>query len=103
MGFLSPIKLWDTDKLRVLQRLDKYRQWHSLEEKRYCLVCGHVITGRTIFVIGGSRGNGPMRIICPTPNCHSIPMDWVLPPDEVLQNVGKSPEFQEYLAPQAQS
>jgi hypothetical protein len=87
--------LWDADKLRVLRRLDKYRQWQSLDEKRYCLVCGHVITGHTILVIGGTRGNGPLRIICPSSSCHSIPMDWVLPPEDVLQNMEKPAEFSE--------
>jgi hypothetical protein len=84
MALVSPIKLSDEEKLEILQRLDQFRQWHSLDEKRYCLVCGEIITGREIQVIGGTRGNGPLRIICPTENCKAIPMDWVRPTDEVL-------------------
>jgi hypothetical protein len=84
MALVSPIKLSDEDKLETLQRLDQFRQWHSLDEKRYCLVCGKIITGRQIQVIGGRRGNGPLRIICPTEHCNAIPMDWVRPTDEVL-------------------
>ena len=84
MALVSPIKLSDGDKLETLQRLDQFRQWQSLDEKRYCLVCGKIITGRDIQVIGGRRGNGPLRIICPTEHCHAIPMDWVRPTDEVL-------------------
>ena len=84
MALVSPIKLSDEDKLETLQRLDQLRQWHSLDEKRYCLVCGKIITGRQIQVIGGRRGNGPLRIICPTQQCNAIPMDWVRPTDEVL-------------------
>ncbi len=84
MALVSPIKLSDADKLETLQRLDQFRQWQSLDEKRYCLVCGKIITGRDIQVIGGRRGNGPLRIICPTEHCHAIPMDWVRPTDEVL-------------------
>ena len=53
MALVSPIKLSDEDKLETLQRLDQLRQWHSLDEKRYCLVCGKIITGRQIQVIGG--------------------------------------------------
>ena len=87
MALVSPIKLSDEDKLEILQRLDQFRPWHSLDEKRFCLVCGKIITGEQIHVIGGVRGTGPLRIICPTPNCHSIPMDWVLPTDEVLANL----------------
>jgi len=84
MALVSPIKLSDEEKLEILQRLDQFRQWHSLDEKRYCLVCGKIITGRQIQVIGGRRGNGPLRISCPTEHCNAIPMDWVRPTDEVL-------------------
>jgi hypothetical protein len=80
-------KLLDEEKLEVLRRLDQFRQWHSLEEKRYCLVCGKLISGRQIQVTGGTRGNGPLRLSCPTGRCNSIPMDWVLPTDEILAKV----------------
>ena len=84
MALVSSIKLSDEEKLDVLQRLDRFRQWHFLDEKRYCLVCGKIITGREIQVIGGTRGNGPLRIICPTEHCAAMPMEWVRPTDEVL-------------------
>ena len=80
-------KLSDEEKLEVLCRLYQFRQWHSLDEKRYCLVCGTIITGRQIQVAGGTRGNGPLRLSCPTKRCNSIPMDWVLPTDEILARV----------------
>jgi len=83
-------KLSDEEKLEVLRRLDQFRQWHSLEEKRYCLVCGNLISGRQIQVAGGTRGNGPLRLNCPTERCNSIPMDWVLPTDEILAKVEKT-------------
>ena len=73
----------------MLSRLDQFRQWHSLEEKRYCLVCGTLISGRQIQVGGGTRGNGSLRLSCPTKQCNSIPMDWVLPTDETLAKVEK--------------
>jgi hypothetical protein len=76
--------LSDHEKLEVLRMLDRFRQWHWLDEKRYCLVCGKLITGRQIQVAGGTRGNGPLRLSCPTEGCNSIPMDWVLPTNEVL-------------------
>lgn len=86
MAVLPPINLWDGDKLEILRRIDRYRQWRSLDEKRYCIVCGNIITGRELQVVGGTRETGPLRLICPTKQCHSIPMDWVLPPAEVLAN-----------------
>jgi len=84
----APIRLSDGDKLEALQRLDQFRPWRSLDEKRYCLVCGKIVTGRQIEVAGGTRGNGPLRLSCPTERCNSIPMDWVLPTDEILGNMG---------------
>jgi len=84
MTLSSQIKLSDQEKLDVLCRLDQFRHWGSLEEKRYCLVCGKVITGRQIHVVSGTRGNGPLQLSCPTESCNSIPMDWVLPTDEII-------------------
>jgi hypothetical protein len=86
MDLLSPIQLRDADKLQILRHLDRYRNWRSLDEKRYCLACGRIIQGYDIHIIGGTRGTGPLRVICPTRGCHSIPMDWVIPTDEVLAN-----------------
>ena len=89
MALISAVKLSDEEKLQALRRLDQFREWHSLEEKRYCLVCGNLISGRQIQVAGGTRGNGPLRLSCPTERCNSIPMDWVLPTDEILAKVEK--------------
>jgi len=79
-----PFALSDSDKLDVLRRLDQFREWRSLDDRRYCLVCGKIITGRQIQVAGGAGGNGPLRLSCPTERCNSIPMDWALPTDEIL-------------------
>ena len=89
MTLSTAIKLSDQEKLEALRRLDQFRQWHSLDQKRYCLVCGKLISGRQIQVAGGTRGNGPLRLSCPTERCNSIPMDWVLPTDEILARVEK--------------
>jgi len=83
---LSPsISLSDAEKLNILRRLDQFRQWHWLDDKRYGLVCGKIITGRQIQVAGGTRGNGALRLSCPSDRCNSIPMDWALPTDEMLK------------------
>jgi hypothetical protein len=84
--------LSDNEQLEALRRLDQFRAWHSLDEKRYCLVCGNLITGRQIQVTGGTPGNGALRLSCPTDDCNSIPMDWVLPTDEILARVEKLAE-----------
>jgi len=92
-------RLSDAEKLEVLRRLDQFRQWHSLDDKRYCLVCGKLITGRQIQVIGGSRGNGALRLSCPTERCNSIPMDWVLTTNEILAKVEKLAEEERKASP----
>ena len=84
MTFSPPSTLPDADKLDVLRRLDQFREWHSLDDKRFCLVCGKIINGQHIQIAGGTRGNGPLRLSCPTERCNSIPMDWVLPTDELV-------------------
>jgi hypothetical protein len=84
MALVSSIKLSDEEKLAILQRLDQFRHWHSLDEKRYCLVCGEIVTGRQIQVIMDTCGNRLLRIICPTKHCDSMPIEWVWPTDDVL-------------------
>jgi hypothetical protein len=85
---ISPsISLSDAEKLNVLRMLDRVRQWHSLDDKRYCLVCGKTITGHQIQVTGGTRGNGALRLSCPSDRCNSIPVDWMLLTDEILARV----------------
>src|SRR5881227_4190293 len=88
MSFSPQSTLSDVEKLDVLRRLDQFREWHSLDDKRFCLVCGKIIVGLQIQIAGGTRGNGPLRLSCPTERCNSIPMDWVLPTDEILGNMG---------------
>jgi len=83
-GLSSSHSIAGADKLHALQRLDQFREWRSLDDRRYCLVCGQIITGRLIRVAGGALGNGPLRLNCPTERCNSIPMDWALPTDEIL-------------------
>ena len=84
MTLLSSIRLSDEEKLNVLRRLDQFRQWDSLGEKRYCLVCGEIFTGREIQVIESTDEDAPLRVICPTEHCHAIPMEWVPPTEDVL-------------------
>ena len=82
MKLASSIKFSDEEKLDILQRLDQFRLWRCLDEKRYCLVCNKTITGHEVQVIGGE--NGPLRVSCPTQHCNAVPMNWVRPTDEVL-------------------
>lgn len=92
MTFSTPTGLADDEKLELLRRLDQFRRWQSLDEKRYCLVCGELISGRQIQVAGGIRGTDPLRLSCPSDECNSIPMDWVLPTSEILAKLEKLAE-----------
>ena len=87
MSLLTTLELSDSDKLETLRRLDQFRKWRALDDQRFCLCCGNLLTGRDIKVVGGTRGSGPLRVICPTDRCNAIPMDWALPTDEVLSKV----------------
>ena len=85
------ISVPDAKKLSVLRRLDQLRQWHSLDDKRYCLVCGKIITGHQILVTGGTRDKRALRLSCPSNGCNSIPLDWMLPTDEILAKIKMVP------------
>src|ERR1700680_3492399 len=94
MALLPPLKLSEQEKLEALQRLDRFRNWRSLDEKRYCLVCSTIITGREIHIIGGTRGTGPLRVIClPTAACITPPETLVAPPGTgpLLSTVTRAP------------
>jgi len=99
MQFSPPAPLADGDKLNALRRLDQFREWRSLDDKRYCLVCGKIITGRQIQVAGDIIGDGSQRLNCPTERCNSIPMDWALPTDEILAAAETAPPNECNIAP----
>jgi hypothetical protein len=69
--------------------------WHSLDEKRYCLVCGEIITGREINVIGPTHAIGSLRITCPTEHCNAMPMERVQTTDDVLIRIAMA-EFKRH-------
>ena len=67
------------EKLKLLQRLDGFRAWRNLRERRLCLGCGKVISGTEIKVARGLDGAGLLRLRCPTEDCSAGPMEWVAP------------------------
>ena len=71
---LSPEK-----KLKLLQRLDRFRAWRQITDRRLCLGCGKLISGMEIKVSRSLRGLGLLRLKCPTDGCRAGPMDWVEP------------------------
>jgi hypothetical protein len=85
MAFIARIRLWDQirqrdeEKLRILQRYDLANPWLSLDERRRCTVCGKIISGHEVQVIGRPQQNEPLRVACPTKHCCSLPLDWITP------------------------
>ena len=94
MALFPLAPLADVDKLIALRRVDQFREWRSLDDRRYCLVCGKIITGRQIQIASDTAGNEPLGLSCPTELCNSIPMDWVLLTNENLA-VANAAEFKE--------
>jgi len=75
----QPIRLAAEDKLDALRRIDKSRPWNCLDDRLYCTICKHEISGRQIEVVGGTNGLHALRLKCSTPGCLSTPADWILP------------------------
>ncbi len=76
MAVLTAIRLSPEEKLEALRRLDEFRFWHSLDDRRYCEHCKHTITGRQIELIELTGPRGGPRLHCPTADCTSVPSDW---------------------------
>jgi hypothetical protein len=77
MPIPPPLDLAANEQLRTLRWLDPRSQWTSLRDRRRCLGCGELFTGREIEVFGGTRASGPLRVHCPTENCGAGPQRWV--------------------------
>jgi hypothetical protein len=83
----SPLRLDPADRLIVLRRLDRFRKWQSLDDRRFCRCCHKLISGRQIEVvevIDASAQDEPWRLACPTTDCPSSVEDWVYP-NEIAQ------------------
>jgi len=65
------------EKLKLLQRLDRFRAWHTTHQRRLCLGCGKIISGSEIKVIRSMLGL--LRLRCPTEDCTAGPMEWIEP------------------------
>jgi len=62
------------EKLAVLRTADPRRKWHSLDDRRVCVLCDRTITGRQIEVRRDASGR--CSVHCPTEGCPSVPADW---------------------------
>ena len=58
----------------ALQENDSYRKWSSLDDRRVCVLCEKLISGRMIDVWQDEIGT--YLVHCPTPGCPGTPRDW---------------------------
>jgi hypothetical protein len=65
------------EKLKLLQRLDRFRAWHTTNQRRLCLGCGKIISGSEIKITRSMLGL--LRLRCPTEDCTAGPMEWIEP------------------------
>ena len=80
----SPVRLDPADRLILFRRLDRFRKWQSLDDRRFCRCCHKLISGRQIEVIDPTAQDEAMRLVCPTTDCPSNVEDWVYP-NEIAQ------------------
>jgi len=64
------------DRLSILCREDRYREWRSLDDKRFCILCERTFTGRQVEL---QMRRGRFSLHCPTEDCNSTPRQWVHP------------------------
>lgn len=61
-------------RLDILRGADTFRKWSSLDDKRVCVVCDRVFTGRQIEIERDQRGRYLLK--CPTIGCPSLAAHW---------------------------
>jgi hypothetical protein len=61
-------------RLEILRKGDSERKWYSLDDKRVCVVCDRVLTGRQVEIHRDQRGRYLLR--CPTEGCPSYVAHW---------------------------
>ena len=87
----TPLDLSDAERLQTLRQLDQFREWGSLDEKRYCPVCGTLFAGKDLRITADDLNEVVRHAKCPTNHCNSIAIDWVLPTEEILAVLAKDP------------
>jgi hypothetical protein len=72
------VDLTPEDRLAVLRMADSERKWSSLDNRRLCLHCHRLMTGRQIEITCTQHGQYVLH--CPTTNCTSAPSEWIYAP-----------------------
>ena len=70
-----PEELSPEDRLRILRLTDAERRWYTVDDKRLCVICERIISGREIRIDGGPE---KFRLSCPTVDCLGTFSHWFL-------------------------
>ena len=65
------------ERLSALRAGDPFREWHSLDDERFCVLCERTFTGRQVRIIRDRSGR--FRLRCRTESCKAGPSHWVYP------------------------
>ena len=69
-------------KLFLLRRCDCWRKWTSLDDKRHCVLCDRIFSGRNVRITFDKTGRATAH--CPTRGCTSTCREWLYPGDPLL-------------------
>ncbi|MGH8102670.1 MAG: hypothetical protein ACREIW_15350 [Chthoniobacterales bacterium] len=72
------------ERLSILRSEDQFRQWQSLDDKRFCILCERTFNGRQVDIRG--RSGGRFTLHCPTEDCRSTPQHWVRPGNPLVSD-----------------
>lgn len=75
--YLQRSRITWAQKLQLLRNSDGFREWHSLRDRRVCVLCERKFSGRQARVERASGGG--LEVKCPTRGCNSTPHEWVYP------------------------
>jgi len=79
---MSSKHLLPEDRLSILRSEDQFRDWDSLEDQRFCILCDKIFTGRQVKIV--RLRHGKCLLHCPTENCKSTPRHWVYPGNPLI-------------------
>ncbi len=79
---MSKARILIEERLSILKRQDRFRDWDSLDDQRFCILCDRTFTGRQVDIIRAGRGRWMLH--CPTETCKSTPRHWVYPGNPLI-------------------
>jgi len=80
----STSHIYPEDRLDLLRAADPSRKWRSLDDRRICVLCDRVISGRQVMITRDA--NGAVKVACPTSDCAGSPREWVYPGNPLVSD-----------------